>query len=147
MAPSGSSRKRRSTRNSGTNMVIRSRFDSSPRATSRTQSSKESRLMARTVRPAGESAVSTPKNFSFGLTRLMITRAIFSNPSIMVARCALRVAGNTQLAAWQLFFQLDEHAVSRRGMQERHAASVRARNGRLVDQEEARFFEARQVRF
>ena len=32
-------------------------------------------------------------------------------------------------------------------MQERHAASVRARNGRLVDQAEARFFEARQVRF
>src|SRR5690349_8942649 len=78
--------------------------------------------------PAGVSDSSTPKNFSFGVTRLAMTRDDSSNPSIM------------------LFAQLDEDAIARRRMQKRDAASVRARHRRLVDQSIALLFQAIEVR-
>jgi len=43
-------------------------------------------LIARSVIPAGDNAVSMPKNFSFGLTRLTMTRAEGSKPSIMTLK-------------------------------------------------------------
>ena len=43
--------------------------------------------------------------------------------------------------------QFDQHAVARRGMQKRHAAAVRARHRRLVDQAVAERFQPREMRF
>src|ERR1043165_2921073 len=85
--------------------------------------------MPRSVTPACESAVRTPKNFSFGLTRFTITSDCGSKPSIMVLT------------------QFNEHAIAGRGMEERHAAAVRARHRRLVDEAVAALLEAGQVRF
>src|SRR5687768_10397601 len=84
--------------------------------------------MARMVIPAGDSARSTPKNFSFGLTRFAITSESGSKPSII-----------------DLLAQFNEHAVSRRGMQEGHAAAVRSRHRGLVRQPVALRFQTLQV--
>src|ERR1051326_8908477 len=128
IAPAGSSRKMRSTRNSGTNIVIITISSSSPRASWRIQSSNESRMIARIVTPAAESARRTPKNFSFGLMRFTITSDCGSKPSIIALA------------------QFNEHAVSRGGMQERDATSMRARHRILVDETETLLLEVREMR-
>src|ERR1043165_5327639 len=83
--------------------------------------------MPRSVTPACESAVRTPKNFSFGLTRFTITSDCGSKPSIM------------------FLTQFNEHAIAGRRMEKGHAAAVRARHRRLVDEAVAALFQPSQV--
>src|SRR6185369_8594282 len=84
--------------------------------------------MPRMVTPAGDNAVRTPKNFSFGLTRFTMTSDERSNPSIMA------------------FAQLDQHAVACRRVQKCDAAAVRSRHRRFVDEAEALLLQACELR-
>src|SRR5436309_14564761 len=95
----------------------------------RIQSSNESRLTARIVTPAADSDPRTPKNFSFGFTRLTITSDDSWKPSIM------------------FLTQFNEHAVPRRRMQKRDAAAMRPRHRMLIDQSIPLGLESREVRF
>src|SRR4029078_4165117 len=83
--------------------------------------------MPRSVTPACESAVSMPKNFSFGLTRFTITSACGSKPSVM------------------FLAQFNEHAIAGRRVEEGHAAAVRPRHRGLVDEAVAALLQPRQV--